>query len=803
MIVGVLKQWLRMAAKAPLPTIAIILILTISVAAITTIFTIVNGILLKPLPFPEPERLVALPQFDKSSGHPLYTSISDFLEYEKQVQELESIAAYGAVSFSFGDGGLPEPVRGCVVTKHFFSSLKVGAAQGRTFGDEDADGATVISDSLWRRRYGGAAIVGKPVTLDASPALIVGVMPRDFRFPENKCDIWRLMTLEYNLLRNHPNYHFLRCFGRLKHGVTVEQVRAHLEVVDKALVLTHADTVENLRISAFPLSQYVVRDLRPFLLALMAATTFLLLIAWANVANLQLIRSVSRQKELSIRLALGADRLRVALQLLLESLLLTVPSWILGLGLAEFGVRVALELGPAAVSRSPGVVIDAKVLGFAFGISIIPALLFSLILLSPAISPASVVSALNDSGRTSTMSRKTRLAQTLLVIVEIALSLALLVNADLVIRSLIKLSVVDVGFRTGDVLRATLRLQRAKYENGVSLDNFQQRVYATVAQIPGVELVVGTSDEPLTSWFEDFFAIKGYPDPSPEHRETIAQASVSPNYFHVMGIRLLAGREITEFDRPQTEPVAVINEMMARRYWPSGGALGSHVRHGVGDPVKWYRVVGIVADSRPLQDWEPVPKIYTPFLQSPVDADDHFKRPVTLMVVTHGKPADFTLPLRDALGRLDPTLGVEVQPMEDIISSSLAPPKFRALLFGSLSLITLALTIFGIYGVISSFVGTQTREISIRMALGATPRSVLMLFVRKGVLTTTTGLLVGTILSFSVTPELQSVLYGIKSTDPVAFLSAFVLLSVASLSATYLAASKAVRVDPALALSYE
>jgi len=611
------------------------------------------------------------------------------------------------------------------------------------------------------------------------------------------------MTEEYGFIRNHPNYHFLRLFGRLKPDATLEQVSAHLKVIDRGLTLAHADQNANSRISVLPLSQYLVRDLRPFLLALMAAVTFLLLIAWANVANLQLVRSVNRRKELSIRLALGADRTRIAWQLLLESLLVTIPSWILGAGLAAAAAPLVLNFSPVAASRSSQVAIDARVLFFAFCISTISALLFSFILLFPTLSPTSVVGALNENGRGSTISRKTRLVQTGLVITEIAFSLALLVNADLVVRSLIKLSAVDVGFRTNNVLRVIVLLQKPKYENEASLDNFQQSAYVQIAQIPGVERVVGTSDEPLTGWFEDFFAIKGYPEAPPDQRETVAQASASPNYFHMMGISVLAGREFTEFDRSQTEPVAVINETMAKRYWPNGGALDGQVRHSIGDPVKWYKVVGVVADSRPLLDWEPVPKIYSPFLQAPVGAEDHFTRPVTLMVVTRGRPADLVSALREALYRLDPTLGAEIRPMDDIISNSLAPPKFRALFLGALSLITLWLCVFGIYGVIASFVGTQTREISIRMVLGATPHSVLMLFVRKGMLTTAVGLALGTILSFVVAPELQSVLFGVKTTDPIAFLGAFVLLSLTSLSAVYFAAAKAVGVDPVLALSYE
>jgi putative ABC transport system permease protein len=795
------KYSIRTLCKTPISTLTCLLTLAVGIGATTAIFSLIHGVILKPLPFPDAGRLVAIPQIDLQSRKHTYTSMPEFLAYQDEGSELESVAAYQQRTFSLSSNGAPEQISGALASQEFFSTLNVAPALGRVFNAADADGAIILSNSLWEQRFQrDPTIIGKVVLLDGQAGIIVGVMPAGFWFPGLKCQLWRLITSDYYFLKQSANFRFLYVFGRLRPSATVQQAQAKLAVINGRLATLKPALSANRGTIVTSLSTEILGNARSLLLALMGTVVFVLLIVCANIANLQMSRYVSRRNEFAIRVALGASWTRVARLLLIESLMLSVAGGILGVVVAFLGIRLVLPLNLFSVPISSGVAIAPAALAFTSLLCIATGLFFGI---APAIQLVSskFVGSLRENGRGSSIGKKARYFQGGLVVVEVAASLTLLIGLMLMIQSFERLSDVKTGYDPERLLMATVRLPVVSYPDLTSIQTFQKRIEDRVAQIPGVQSIAATSDSPLVSGFKNYVTINGQPIVAAADQQLAALASVSPGFFATMGIPMRSGREFSSLDRRQSELVAVINESMARRFWANKDPIGGQIGHGVSrEGIQWYRVVGVVSDTRPFIEYEPEPKIFTPFLQVPDGYTNTLGRPLTFAVrVARGNVS--TIPfLHEAFIEVDPTVACDIRSLNDTISDSLVQPKFRTILFVILGTIAFWLSILGVYGVVSSMTIGETRSLGIRLALGATRSSILTLVIARGMVITSVGVIIGVVSSLFLTRVLQGFLFEIHPNNPFVFLLAGGALMFATFIAVYIPGRRATTIDPVAAL---
>jgi putative ABC transport system permease protein len=626
-------------------------------------------------------------------------------------------------------------------------------------------------------------------------------MPPGFWFPQLNCQLWRLITPDSYLLRGNEDYRFLRAIGRLKRTASSTQALAQLKVVNDQLIQDHPDLNSNLGITILPLAEDLARNVRASILVLMAAVTFVVLIACANVASLLLSRLLRRTKEFAIRTALGANRVRLFRQLLMESLLLSTSGGVLGLVLAFVGVQLTMKFNPTAIPRITETRIDQRVLLFALTLSVITGLVCALVPVSQLLAQG-FTGSLNEQDGRATSGKRTRILQHVLIVVEVAAALMLLVAVNLMTESFLRLAAVDLGFNTDTLLTVTVRLQKANYPSARELEAFQRQIYDRVSAVPGVRAVATSSYLPLVRGFQNYFSIRGEAPVAPARRELVAQASVSPGYFGVMGIPLNSGREFLEFDSQKAERVAIVDETMARRFWPGQNPLGRQIRHGLPDePTQWYTVVGVVKGTVPAIGWRPMPTIFTPFAQIPEGYENFLARPITIFVRADEKNFTPLIPsLRSVIAGIDPDLGSEVRIMDEVVSASLAESKVRAAILGVFGTVALWLSTIGIYGVVSTATSSETRNIGIRISLGARSRDVLLFVIGRGMLATALGLAFGVSLAFLLTRFMRTLLYEVSATDPKAFVAAAAVLLLASLLAIYLPARHATCIDPVVAL---
>ena len=492
-----LRYAARILLKARLANLVCILTLAIGIGSNIAIFSLLNAVLLRPLPFPGSRRLIAVAQIDRREGHPTYTSMPDFLRYEKEADTFQSLAAFDVTSFGLKSEDGPEIVEGSLVTRHFFSTLGITAAKGRTFSAEDADGTLVISYPLWQSRFhGDPSVIGKQVFADGLPAAIIGVMPQGFWFPESKCQMWRLITAESILVRANPDLHFLRVFGSLKAAGDLQQTIAQLNLINEQLMAIHPDLNSNLGITASLLAEDLVKNVKSSLLILMVAVAFVLIIGCANVAHYQLSRVLHRSKEFSIRLALGASRARVFAQLFMESLVLSVFGGILGLLFAFAGIQLAIKLIPTAMPRASEVRLDLPVIAFTLAVCLLAGVLSALIPCLQLLG-SNFTRSLHEQGERGTVGKRTRLLQHVLIVAEVATAFALLVGVNLMMRSFLRHCAVDIGFNKDRLLTVTVQLPRTNYSNLSDLEIIRTRIYERISAIPGVQAVSACSDLPL------------------------------------------------------------------------------------------------------------------------------------------------------------------------------------------------------------------------------------------------------------------------------------------------------------------
>jgi putative ABC transport system permease protein len=796
-----LKYGLRMLAKNPGFTAVAVLTLALGIGANTAIFSVVNPLLLRPLPFGHPGRLMLLNETTERQPR-VSVAYPNFVDWKQQNQVFEQMAAFQPADFTLTGLDQPEQIRGANVSANLLTTLEVKPAWGRDFVPDDdrpeAAPVAVVSYVFWQQRFGGRRdLAGTLLTLNGKSYAVVGVLPREFRTPD-RADVLAAIGLEAKLMErgSHDNTYVI---ARLKPGVQLDQARMQMNTIAQRLEKEYPITNTGYRVSVTPIVEEFVGEVRPALLVLFGATGFVLLIACANVAGLLLSRAVNRRKEIAVRSALGAGRWRVARQLLTESVLLGCLAGILSLAFGVWGVNAIRAAMPEEMMQGVEVGMDRWVLGFTFLISLFTGVLFGL---APALHAArsGVTEALKETGRASTMSGSSRFLRSLFVVAEVSLSLVLLIGAGLLIRSLHNLLNVNPGFRPQNVLAVELLLNSPQFSDSSRVKSFCGQVLERVQSLPGVKSAAIGTTLPLTDDHDrgDIY-IQGTPVPAYGNFPHPDFHYVSSGYVRTMGIQLVRGRDLMESDDQRAPEVALISATTARHFWPSQDPIGK--RFMLGHPVKdgpWITVVGIVGDTKQYGLAAATrTEVYLSYLQ-------HSNREVSLVLRSASNPETLTASIRKEVSAVDKQQPVsEVKTMEQVVSNSLHTQRVATGLLALFATLAMLLAAVGIYGVMAYSVSQRTHEIGIRMALGAERGDVLRLVVGHGMVLTLIGMAIGLAGAFGATRVLSSLLFGVRPTDLVTFAGVSALLAAVALLASYIPARRATKVDPMVALRYE
>ena len=798
------RYGLRMLVKNPGFTTVAVITLALGIGANTAIFSVVNGVLLRPLPYREPDRVVVVMFRNLKTGETFPLCDADFLDWQAQNQVFESVAAFSGSGFNLTGSGPPAHLFGDVVTAKFFSTLGVKPVLGRTFlPQEDKPGSppvVVLSHSLWQERYGSDPnLIGQSIELNATGTTVIGIMPANF-LPGSETRLWADLVIKPP---RHRGPYYLTGEARLKPGATMADARADLDAIHRRIEAENPLTNAHIAFQVTPLEDAIVGEVRPALLLLLGAVTFVLLIASANVAHLFLARATVREKEFSVRLALGASRSRLVLQLLTESILLAAVGGIFGLVIAKWGVRVLLALSPSNLPRLHEIRMDGSVLGFTCVIALTSGILFGL---SPAIQSgrAQLNESLKEGGRTGSGGPRRSRARNLLAVAEIAMSFVLLVGAGLMLKSFSRLETVSPGINPSDVLTAQIELPSQTYRDDNKVGKFYQRLLVKVEALPGAESAgVGMSLPPNLLTVSDYFTVEGQRPVSERELGLADVISVSPDYFRALGVPLLEGRLFNDQDRQDRPKVVIINQTLARRNWPNESPIGKRLKLGGAERPNnpWKEVVGVVGDVK-YSGLEAPPEmvLYEPYLQSAWSS-------MYLVVRTSrkmGHPADLSRSIASAVWSLDKDVPVaDLRTMEQRLSDSLGLPRFRTVLLVTFAIIALSLAVVGIYGILSYSVTERRHEIGIRVALGADHRRILKLVIRQGMALALTGVAIGIAGAVILTRFMSGLLYGVKPTDPLTFGAVAVILTVVALAAITIPARRAAKLDPMVALRHE
>jgi putative ABC transport system permease protein len=811
------RYGLRVMRKSPGFTAVAVVALALGIGANTAIFSVVNAMLLRALPYEGADRLVAVYTGGRQNVTPEAPfSYPDLADLRAQSHTLERVSGYQQTGTVLSAGGEePERVRGVEVNADLFPMLGARAAAGRVFTEEDdAPGAppvVVISDGLWRRRFGSDPnVVGRQVKMGLSgrAVTVVGVLAPGFKFPAQateQVDFYVPFTSEnvrYNKASmENRDARFIPVVAKLREGVTLEQAAAEADTVAARLAEQYPESNTGRRIRLVPLHEDLVGGVRRALLILLGAVGFVLLIACANVANLTLARATARAKEMAVRTALGASRWRIARQLLTESLLLALAGGALGLLLASWGVELLVKLSPADVPLLGETSLDAPVFLFTLGVSLATGLVFGV---APALhsSKFELSETLKEGGRGGTEGGRRSRVRNVLVVSEVALSLVLLVGAGLLLRSFVRLLGTDPGYSPERVLTLRVALSTAKYPDEQARAAFFRDALERVRAVPGVEAAAVTNLLPLgPSDIFNTFQIEGRPPFAPDEQRGARSYSVTPEYFRVLGVALRRGRAFNDADDAGAQPVIVVNEAFERLYFPGGDALGARISldddSNVPQPARV--VVGVVGNVRfEKLNGDENAEYYIPYFQGAA-------RQTEVVVRSKGPDmAPLTASVRAALKAADPNLLIwETRTMDELVGRSVAPQRFNATLLGLFALIALVLASVGIYGVMSYTVEQRTHEIGVRMALGAQRRDVLRLVVGRGMTMALAGVALGLAASFALTRVMSSLLFEVSATDAATFVAVPVLLSAVALVACLVPAWRAMKVDPMVALRYE
>jgi putative ABC transport system permease protein len=801
-----IRYGLRSLLKRPGATLIALVTLALGIGVNTAIFSAVDSILLRPLPFKDPERLVSVWEKTPALGiQQNQAAPANFFDLRSQNQVFEALGAYGPLDMNLTGSGEPERLDGQLVSANVFSILGVAPALGRTFlPNEDQVGqehVVVLSDALWQRRFNrDPSILNQNITLNGESFTVIGVMPRGFFFPVREIEMWTPWAMEPDQASGRGD-HYLAIVARLKPEVTVERANADLETIAQRLSAEYPRTNEGLGFTARSLHRDYVGDLRLPILILFGAVGLVLLIACANVANLLLAQATTRRKEIAIRIALGARRWTIVRQLLVESLLLASGGGVVGVLGAFWGVQALAKLLPESLSKLQGVNIDARVLLFTILMSVLTAVVFGGLpaLLASRTKPGATLS---DVARDVAGGTSGRHVRRLLVVSEVALAVVLLVSAGLLIRSFQLLRQVEPGFNPENALTMRMVLPFPKYAKQEARRAFYDEVLRNVEEVPGVEAAGVITFLPLSFNGMNFsFTVDGRAAPSDMNLPFALFRVVSPDYFRAMGIPLQRGRFFEAHDSPDSTPVTVINRRLAERYWPGEDAIGKRLKVGPADsPNAWLTVVGVVGDVRQTGLYEQKLEFYVPYMQE----RRAFMAPRDLVVRTKADPGVIAAAVRQAVWAVDKDQPVSnVRTMDQVFAAAISQERFQALMLGLFAALALVLACVGLYGVISYSVVQRTHEIGVRMALGAQPVDVLRLVIRQGMSLTFAGLVVGIVAGTFVTRVLSDMLFGVTPRDPLTFAGVPVLLLVVAFLACYVPARRATRIDPLQALRYE
>ena len=801
-----IRYGIRTLLKRPGATAIALVTLALGIGVNTAIFSAVDSVLLRPLPFKDPERLVSIWEQGLRMGiNQNEVAPANFFDLRNQTQSFEAIGAFGPQDINLTGEGEPERLNGQLVTANVLSTLGVAPAAGRIFlPEEDQPGqhrVVVLSDALWQRRFNrDPGILNRNITLNGESHTVVGIMPGGFFFPARDVEAWIPWSMEPEQASGRGD-HYLRLVARLKPGAPIERANAELESIAGRLAAEYPRTNEGLGFFARSLHQDYVGDLRLPILIMFAAVGLVLLIACANVANLLLAQATARRKEIAIRIALGARRWTIVRQLLVESLLLAAGGGLLGVFGAVWGVEALAKLLPQSLSKLEGVSVDARVLLFTLGMSALTAIVFGGVpaLLASRTKPGETLS---DVARDAGGGTSGRLVRRVLVVSEVALAVVLLVGAGLLIRSFQLLRQVDNGFTTENRLTMKMVLPMPKYAKPEARRAFYDEMLRRVKEVPGVESAGMITFLPLVVNGMNFtFSVEGHTSPGDMKLPFAVYRTVSPDYFNAMGIPLQRGRFFDAHDSHDSQPVVVVNRRLAEQFWPNEDPVGKRLKVGPLDsPSQWLTIAGVVGDARQTSIYDQKMEFYVPYMQE----TRGFMAPRDLVVRTKVDASSIAAAVRQEVWAVDKDQPISnVRTMDEVFAAAISQERFQTLLLGLFAALALVLACVGLYGVISYSVAQRTHEIGIRMALGAQPIDVLKLVIRQGMFLTIAGLVVGIAAGAMVTRVLSDMLFGVTARDPLTFVGAPLLLLLVAFLACYIPARRATRIDPLVALRYE
>lgn len=806
---------LRTMRKSYVFTFVAVATLALGIGINTAVFSVASGVLLRSLPYKEPERIAFIwinnPRW-KTTNEKLPAPPADFLDWRSQNRVFDAMSAFYSNSFTLTGAGEPERIEGVQATADFFPILGASAALGRTFGPgEDVAGrdhVVVLSDGFWRRHFGGdPTVIGKTVTLNGNAHEVIGVMPKDFDFPQGasmppylqfppKPEIWTPLSFSAETARDRSTFN-LATIALLKPGVTMQQAQADMSTIAASIDEQYRKKA-GYGTALIDMREQLVGDVRTALLVLLGAVGLVLLVACVNVSNLLLARSARRQRELALRSALGAGRGRLVRQIITESVVLAVAGGALGLLLADWGTRFLLSVGHDSIPRSDEVGIDARVLVFTFAATLVTGVVAGLV---PALqaSRADVNALLREESRGTTSGTRSRRSRDLFVVAEVALALVLLIAAGLLVRSFSQLQHVKLGFSPEDVLTLHIDLPDYKYpDDRMNLAYFDQ-LLPRLESLPGVEAAGLVSNLPLTgASMSTTFTIEGRPPASPQERPIADYTIASPGFFKALRIPVVRGRAFGPEDAANAPGVLLINEAMARRFWPGEDPVGQTVSVSVGKYKGPRQIVGVVGDvRRTALSEEPRPEMFVPYAQHP----DGY---MAMVVRARPDPMALAPAVRREVLALDRDQPVtQIRSMQQVVSDSEATRRFYLLLLSLFASLALALALMGVYGVVAYSVTQRSHEIGVRIALGARPGRIVGLVIRQGMLPVVLGAVAGALAALALTRAMSSLLYRTSATDPAVFLSAAAGLTLVALLAIFIPAYRASRIDPVKALRQE
>ena len=789
--------------------------LALGIGANSAIFSVVNSVVLRPLPYKDSDRLVTIYSSLLQPGlEKIVVSAPELADFREQNNSLDEVAAYDFQGVNVTGGDEPERIRAALFSPNLLPLLGVDPLIGRGFSAlEDQPGhsqVAVLSYSLWQRRFAGDPnVTGRSIAVDGKSLEVIGVMRGDFHFPDADTELFLPLTISPELLtEDNRGSHYLSVIARLRPGVSIERAQADVNAVAQRMSVEHASTYRSgYGAHVIAMRDDIVGDVRQTLFILLGAVGFVLLIACANVANLLLARGAARQKEVAVRTALGATRLRLVRQFLTESAILAIVGGGLGLLLALWGVEFLVALSPASIPRINEISLDARVVAVTIGVSLLTGFLFGL---APAMqfSKPDLNETLKDAGRSSTDGRHRQRLRGLLVISELALSIVLLAGAGLMIKSFIRVQGANPGFNTENLLTMRLSLPRSKYSDFNHQTRFFQELIERIHAQPGVQsaaainaLLLSGSTADRSFKVEGRTAAPGEPGPDEELR------IISSGYFPTMGIPLFRGRDFTERDNSGAPRVAIVNQALADRYWPGDDALGKRIAYsglGEGKP-NWCEIIGVVGNVKHSGPDTPTkPEVYLPYLQPLFSTATSTIGPMYLVIRSAAPPANLAPAIRGVIATIDANQPVSnVKTMSERLNAAIAQRRFNMLLLVIFAGVALLLASIGIYGVMSFAVTQRTRELGIRMALGASASNLLRLILGQGMALALIGVIGGLAASFVLTSLINSLLYEVSATDPLTFFAVSVILIAVAMGACFIPARRAMKVDPMVALRHE